>query len=297
MSATRQFPLGLSRIPLFTFWEPRDAIHPYLRMCMKSWERISDVDVILLDYSNMGRYFNDNLGPKLKDFPLAQQADVIRYLVLSSNPGIWIDVDTIIYKDPVEITSQLGTAQLLLIGNPGKSAFMAFAGTTQKHVPFIEEILEDCRRLVVDAPRPEPIKWDYLGEPFYRRIADTAYEPHEVRILDWRDHGVFPEAIHGNGYGVEHYRDFWFGTGRRFDRSMVDQSSGLVMLHNSWTPHGFRSLTQEDIAYAAPEMLAQHLRYALRNDGPLGDASWSLSLDRIRDAPTTLRRKMKQLRS
>ena len=39
---------------IFTFWEPRDKLSGYLKLCMETWkETLPNYSIILLDYSNL----------------------------------------------------------------------------------------------------------------------------------------------------------------------------------------------------------------------------------------------------
>lgn len=45
------------RPPVFTFWEPRGAVTPWLQLCRDTWRRGLDSDaVVTLDYANLGEY-------------------------------------------------------------------------------------------------------------------------------------------------------------------------------------------------------------------------------------------------
>lgn len=261
----RFFGRGVSRMPIFCFWEPRDSIPPYLQLCMQTWKAIPDSEVVLLDRDSMGRFFDNSFGDRLERWPIAQQADVIRFAILESNAGVWMDLDTIIYHNPVRILSQLSGTDVLVIGVPERSAFMGFLATTRPHTAFFGEVLEEKIALVNSPHRPEPLPWDYLGKPFYSRVAQNDFCGSKATVVDWREHQVILEAIHGSGYGHEHYRSFWFDGTRDFTDDMVAGNSGLVMLHNSWTPPEYRSTDANTVLTSSRALLSQHLRYALLN--------------------------------
>ncbi len=47
---------------IFTFWEPRGALVPYLALCMKTWERAFRAhDVVVLDHANLGRHLGEDV--------------------------------------------------------------------------------------------------------------------------------------------------------------------------------------------------------------------------------------------
>ena len=39
---------------LFTFWEPKEKMPAYIRLCMQTWKKfLPECEVVLLDYSNL----------------------------------------------------------------------------------------------------------------------------------------------------------------------------------------------------------------------------------------------------
>ena len=107
---------------IFTFWEPIDAIPGYIRLCLKTWKKTlpQDYRIILLDYSNVGRYIGPELLSKIlcKNMSLPVQADAIRVAILSKYGGIWMDADTVLINSSF---FQLFTNyQLGVFGNPRK---------------------------------------------------------------------------------------------------------------------------------------------------------------------------------
>jgi mannosyltransferase OCH1-like enzyme len=42
---------------IFSFWEPRGNLPPYLELCLKTWERnLPDHEIVVLNHSNMDAY-------------------------------------------------------------------------------------------------------------------------------------------------------------------------------------------------------------------------------------------------
>jgi len=42
---------------VFTFWEPRGQMTPYLQLCRETWDKsLTDCEIVVLDYSNLADY-------------------------------------------------------------------------------------------------------------------------------------------------------------------------------------------------------------------------------------------------
>lgn len=90
---------------IFTFWEPKDAMPAYIKLCIETWKKyLPDYEVVILDYSN----YEDWIGKDCYDsslrtnFSLPKQADAIRAAVLNLHGGLWFDADTIILSPEVK---------------------------------------------------------------------------------------------------------------------------------------------------------------------------------------------------
>ena len=81
---------------IFTFWEPKDAMPAYIKLCIETWKKyLPDYEVVILDYSN----YEDWIGKDCYDsslrtnFSLPKQADAIRAAVLNKHGGIgWMPI-------------------------------------------------------------------------------------------------------------------------------------------------------------------------------------------------------------
>ena len=46
---------------IFTFWEPKEKIPAYIKLCMQTWEKfLPEYEVIVVDYSNIYEYLGKN---------------------------------------------------------------------------------------------------------------------------------------------------------------------------------------------------------------------------------------------
>jgi mannosyltransferase OCH1-like enzyme len=105
---------GLNRI--FTFWEPRDHVPAYLRLCRDTWTRNSPgFDITVLDHDNLEHHTGpDALDIEtLKSARLGLQKDAILFAVLAKNGGIFMDMDTIVLSSLQDIQRKLDTTELL----------------------------------------------------------------------------------------------------------------------------------------------------------------------------------------
>ena len=101
---------------VFTFWEPREKIPGYLKLCMKTWKKyLLDYEIKILDYKTSEELLGKRLFSRIicKNMSLAVQADAIRVALLNKYGGLWIDTDTIILNG--EFIQELEKYELTMI--------------------------------------------------------------------------------------------------------------------------------------------------------------------------------------
>ena len=80
----------LNQKRIFTFWEPRGKVTPYLELCRETWERaLPDYEILVLDYSNLDEYVGEgtlDLGA-LRQVGLPLQKDAVVAAVLNRHGG------------------------------------------------------------------------------------------------------------------------------------------------------------------------------------------------------------------
>lgn len=84
---------------IFTFWEPKENLPAYIKLCTQTWKKyLPDYEITVLDYSNLDKYLDKTVINKIlcKNTTLPKQADCIRVALLYFHGGIWLDADTII---------------------------------------------------------------------------------------------------------------------------------------------------------------------------------------------------------
>ena len=145
---------------LFTFWEPRESVIPYLALCRQTWEKnLPDYSVVVLDYSNLDSYLGSDVYdiPLLSRLPLPMQKDAISVAVMKEHGGVFMDLDTLVLRDLDPIVHMLEKTQLVMFGS--HMAFLAARPNTYALTLWLERIRENLAGLDARANVP----WDYLG--------------------------------------------------------------------------------------------------------------------------------------
>ncbi len=104
---------------IFTFWEPKESMTPYLKLCLKTWERrLPQHKIIILNYTNLDNYIPPGTYDisLLKKFKLMTQKDAVMVAVLEEHGGIFMDADTIVLRDLNPIMSKLDETEAVMFG-------------------------------------------------------------------------------------------------------------------------------------------------------------------------------------
>ncbi len=102
---------------IFTFWEPRESIPAYLRLCRETWLRHSPgFSIVQLNYDNFERYTGPGVLDleTLKTVSLPLQKDAIMFAVLARNGGIFMGMATIAFGDLSSLQRKLRNTELLM---------------------------------------------------------------------------------------------------------------------------------------------------------------------------------------
>ena len=154
-------PLPHKRV--FTFWEPRACLTPYLALCRKTWDRILlNYEIIELNYQNLGHYIGEDLFDLsiLKRFPLHIQKDAIMVAALKKHGGIFMDMDTLVLRDIAPLFNRLKQTEIIMFNT--HLGFVLSRENASLFSPWLVGIQKKLEGF--EATKPEDrTKWDYLG--------------------------------------------------------------------------------------------------------------------------------------
>lgn len=251
---------------IFTFWEPKECIPGYIRLCMQTWKRfLPDYEINILDYSTLGEFLTEEEMNTFIDrrMSLQMQADCIRCILLEKWGGIWMDADTIIRKHTVFQRLISGDASLICNRTTG-ICFGAFFYAARPHTEFFTHWLTKLKPRLQTAYRFHRNVWLRL---FFRKkwrrirnwnfcendiIDPLAVEMKEPALCVVGEDEIDPmlERIGTNrvltpSKHIENYRRFWFEH-NEIPAHALEHNNGLIFLHNSWTPEHIRKMSEDD---------------------------------------------------
>ena len=249
----------------FTFWEPKEALPGYVRLCMETWRRcLPGFEVVTLDFSSLGDYLS---AAEIAEIScphecLAKQADCIRCALLRKHGGIWLDADTVLTKP---LDKRFRSADVTMVARHAQSGQMIYGGYIHAAGPETKMISEWHRQLL---PRIEKSRqmdgnllrrfwdrrtwkavrhWGYFENGILDPLA-ARLTPPDYAWIDKDEVGAFPEeALLADGTAqspFDAYVRYWFSPGEA-DAALRD-CAGLIMLHNSWTPESFRKMSARE---------------------------------------------------
>ena len=231
---------------VYTFWEPRENIPFYLRLCMETWKKfLPNATIVVLDYKNIGEFLDvRELGLNLfsdKRFSLMHVADAIRIALLAKYGGVWLDADTIVLNSNAE--------KYFLPDEKHRTIFFGELSDRSCHVAFINTPpnamcmnlwREFIRERIWNLKPSTPVNWDFLSNIFIDEYAKIHKD--EIEILD--RNLVRPELqfISNPSFSEWNYIDYYFLK----NHHLADVEVDMLLLHNSWTPDAFKNLSPEE---------------------------------------------------
>ena len=180
---------------IFCFWEPRDAMTPYLKLCMRTWAlNIPDYEITMLNYANLDAYIQPGTYDisTLKKFRLPVQKDAIMAAVLKEHGGIFMDADTLVTKNISPIVRHLRSAEVVLFGL--SLSVVAARPHARLLTRWLKGTQERLARLAEDEHSSAPPDWDYLGNGVLAEVMTNmvgasafgrVYEAVQRRQLAW----------------------------------------------------------------------------------------------------------------
>ena len=242
---------------LFTFWEPKEKMPAYIRLCMQTWKKfLPECEVVLLDYSNLEEWLGKDVYDEIlfRDFSLPKQADAIRCALLKKYGGLWLDADTILtspqVKDYLMIDSELVmiSKHLAFIKANNNSKIIAdWYNQIQYNLKFYKDVKyqNNAVQKILHPRRYRRVEnWDYLGNYILHKMLKTKNKK-KFFSIDRMEINALPELNNKNNDNlVENYQKFYFEND--YSQDVIKNTKGIILLHNSWTPQQFLEMNEEE---------------------------------------------------
>ena len=211
-------------------------------------------------------------------------------MLLEKHGGIWLDADTIILKeDALKYFELEGKQETMFFGIPDRKIVHLAAIYSKPHTRNMQLWIEYIRNRIQEFNPPQKDFWSYFGNSFIN-VYLRAF-PNEINLIDCTE--IMPERYMIQEYkmqgyqnpAVESYLDFYFLQ----HKHLSDIDSGMLLLHNSWTPKVFKTMSKEDFMRCNCT-LANILRETLGLESPGGEQTFTFH-KRRRNIWTRIRRK------
>lgn len=248
---------------IFSFWEPKDKVPPYIQLCMETWNKfLPDYEIVLLDYETLPKYLDikELQLDKLKYFSLPKQSDVIRMHLLNKYGGIWFDADSIIMSENFKnlVGKSLSSSDFVAIETPTKyHPYTGIIFANKNNYVCTEYIKEAQKRVSKFGKNKNKLiitkifnnklykaykNWDFLGNGIIDSIINN--KPQEIYLpLQNSELNAFPETIYFNTLDRRKaYEEFYFNNTISFNF----ENCAIIQLHNSWTPEKYLFMNKDD---------------------------------------------------
>lgn len=245
---------------IFTFWEPKEKMPEYIKLCIQTWYKfLPEYEIIILDYNNLSQWLPENYFDKTLylDYSLPKQADAIRCALLKKYGGIWFDADTIVTSDKIYELLNLESDVIMIglhigfIKAKKNSKVLKYWDKNikknllkrkfYKNFPELYELFFGIRNCI------KLDKWDFLGNsilnPYTKKLKEKDFLSANKKRTN-----ILPEnALFENDetLPMEKYRKCYFSD-RDYSKEIMKQETGMLMLHNSWTPAKYLEMSEED---------------------------------------------------
>lgn len=253
---------------IFTFWEPKNKMPAYIKLCMKTWEKfLPDYEIVNLNFKNLENYIPKEVLNKIiyKKLSLPQQADCIRAWLLHLNGGYWLDADTIITDG--KIVKEMQNYEACFIGNAKTRSNIDIGFIyAKKSSRILKKWAEEIPNRVKNYKNYRNFKlfyqlfnykehkirkhWGYFGHLITDELINKSSE-NEVFVLDRNEANVYLENnINTNNnqqaeLGTpQTYREYYFGNVDY--QKALNKNKGIIFLHNSWTPKEYKKMSEKE---------------------------------------------------
>lgn len=250
---------------IFTFWEPKDKIPPYLQLCMETWKKfLPDHEIVILDYDSLDEWLGKEhyLYDLYVSYSLPKQADAIRAALLDKYGGLWMDCDTIITSDNINNLLEKDSETVFIGSHIGFINSIKSASIIKKWhkkikrniaLSFVYRYFPSLKKIIKffvpkTARYIDENHWSYLGnfilDPLFKKSKRK-----QVYSLDRKKLKLLPEVIWLDENGItdsipNNYRRFYFK--ENFADYALKDNAGVICLHNSWTPAEIRNMSEEE---------------------------------------------------
>lgn len=243
---------------IFTFWEPKENIPGYLSLCIMTWEKfLPEYKIVILDYKTVKDYLGIKIFSSIinNNMSVMVQTDAIRVAILNKFGGIWMDADTIITN--AGFIKSFKNLELAMINNKEGFQFIAFIYASKKstiikkwldkivnNVKTFENVLKNKKNTTEWINSWDKVNaWYYLGneliDPLVKNVTGNQYYG-----INFNEMKVFPELEYFKNTSLNVYQTydlFYFKPGD--PQFAINNSKGLIFLHNSWTAQFYKNMT------------------------------------------------------
>ena len=243
---------------IFTFWEPKEKIPGYIKLCMKTWKKfLPDYQIIVLDYNNLEQWIGKDFYDKYlyKAFSLPKQADAIRAAVLQKHGGIWLDADTICTSNNARKIFEIKSDFIIFGQHIGLISAVEESYILKKWVKWIKIKIKLHKKdnnllnhIFHYSYKRKFKSWDYLGNSILNRLIKNK-NPEMFTSLDVSRLKLTPEKNYKEEKGlqlntVQNYINFYFEND--LSEYILKDNCGIICLHNSWTPDKYKKMTEKE---------------------------------------------------
>jgi hypothetical protein len=162
---------------IFSFWEPKGSMTPYLELCVKTWERnLPGYEIIFLNYSNLGLHLPEGTYDMnvLRKLTLMMQKDAIMVAVLKVHGGIFMDADTLVTRDIASLVNMLKDTEVVMFNThcafvaarPGSHFLTLWYKVIQKKMNYLEDVRDKTSQL----------PWDFFANSAMADVMDQMIE-------------------------------------------------------------------------------------------------------------------------
>ena len=188
------------------------------------------------------------------------QSDAIRVAILKTFGGLWLDLDTILLNK--QFLFGFNNYDLVMFGSQKeKQQHIGFIYSTKncsimndwlegitRNVKIYKKFLNNNRNINDSGLKNffrKKYSWNYLGNGIIDLILKNTTNKHFLR-LDKYKMNIFPEIKNLDNISFNHrykYNNFYFRKGD--PKIIINESKGIILLHNSWTPNKFKKMSEK----------------------------------------------------